>query len=180
MASATEKEGKRKEKKSKRTESEGVTKPKKEKKEKKLKKEKLAQALDEHLQASAAASAAGNDDDDAMKDSDTEAPAHTTSQAIPRGAIVEFALPLATEKYQKKVFKAIKKGESNDIKLRTPRFSVQQSLLEPRTQHPRSEPSSAAPRKSTRPSAKHHRGRPRAARRRASWWWRATSRRPRS
>jgi len=103
----------KKDKKHKRGESEGVSKSKKDKKDKKRKKEKLAQALDEHLQASAAASAAEDgiraDDDDAESDVEMSG---AGAKPVIRGALVDFALPLASDKHQKKVYKAVKKGMS--------------------------------------------------------------------
>jgi len=84
----------------KRSENDGVHKDKKEKKEKKKAKEQLVQVLDEHLQASAAASMDVDDSDDQKESVAT----------VIRGAIVEFAKPMANDKHQKKIFKCIKKG----------------------------------------------------------------------
>ena len=98
----------KKEKKEKRSEESGVSKPKKDKKEKKEKKEKLAAALEEKLQQDASKStktaAADEDDDSEMEDSDK-----VEDVAIER-TVVPFAVPLADEKGQKKVYKTIRKG----------------------------------------------------------------------
>ena len=111
----------KKDKKQKRSEAEGVSKSKKDKKDKKRKKEKLVQALDEHLQASAAASAAedaiadGQDvDNEAASDVEMAGAAKDAgSKPVVRGVLVDFALPLASEKHQKKVYKVVKKGISS-------------------------------------------------------------------
>ena len=98
----------KKEKKEKRSEESGVSKPKKDKKEKKEKKEKLAAALEEKLQQDASKStktaAVDEDDDSEMEDSDK-----VEDVAIER-TVVPFAVPLADEKGQKKVYKTIRKG----------------------------------------------------------------------
>ncbi|KAK3996707.1 50S ribosomal protein L30e-like protein [Cladorrhinum sp. PSN332] len=85
------------EKKEKKAEA-GVSKEKKDKKKDKVKQDKLARALDAHLQADAA---------DAVKEEekvDTEDMIETADTLVP------FALPLADDKTQKKLYKLIKKG----------------------------------------------------------------------
>ncbi|EPE05680.1 h aca ribonucleoprotein complex subunit 2 [Ophiostoma piceae UAMH 11346] len=125
-----DKKDKKEKKDKKRSETDGVHKNKEkgDKKEKKQKKEKLAQALDAHLQASAAESAAAEEkaDDVSAASSDNEmadAPADAKkakgeAKPIVRGAIVEFAIPMATDKYQKKVFKIVKRAAKQQALLR--------------------------------------------------------------
>ncbi|KAL1903215.1 snoRNA-binding protein [Sporothrix stenoceras] len=124
-----DKKEKKEKKEKKRSETDGVhkSKDKSDKKEKKQKKEKLAQALDAHLQASAAASAAAEEEaaDDSASDNEmadaapTESKKKTaTPKPIIRGALVEFALPLAADKYQKKVFKVVKRAAKQQALLR--------------------------------------------------------------
>jgi H/ACA ribonucleoprotein complex subunit 2 len=83
----------------KRSDSDGVRKEKKDKKKDKVKQDKLARALDAHLQADAAASfeedKAEVDPEDIIK---------------PAEELVPFALPLADDKTHKKIYKLIKKG----------------------------------------------------------------------
>ncbi|KAH6840680.1 50S ribosomal protein L30e-like protein [Chaetomium sp. MPI-CAGE-AT-0009] len=86
----------------KRSESDGVRKEKKDKKKDKAKQDKLARALDAHLQADAAAAFDAQDDEAA--DVDPE------DLIKPAEELVPFALPLADEKTHKKIFKLIKKG----------------------------------------------------------------------
>lgn len=126
-----DKKDKKEKKEKRRSETDGVHKSKSDKsdkKEKKQKKEKLAQALDAHLQASAAASAAAEEEvadesasDNEMADAAPAAAASKKKAAAPkpiiRGALVEFALPLAEDKYQKKVFKVVKRGEYMSLPL---------------------------------------------------------------
>ncbi|CAK7219114.1 snoRNA-binding protein [Sporothrix bragantina] len=126
-----DKKEKKEKKEKKRSETDGVhkSKDKSDKKEKKQKKEKLAHALDAHLQASAAASAAAEEAAEAS-DSDmadeAAAPAEATTpkkktaepKPIVRGALVEFAVPIAADKYQKKVFKVVKRAAKQQALLR--------------------------------------------------------------
>ncbi|KAK4147959.1 50S ribosomal protein L30e-like protein [Dichotomopilus funicola] len=86
----------------KRSEAGGVTKEKKDKKKDKAKQDKLARALDAHLQADAAASF--EDDNDAAAAVDPE------DIIKPAEELVPFALPLADDKVHKKIYKLIKKG----------------------------------------------------------------------
>ena len=85
----------------KRSESEGVRKEKKDKKKDKAKQDKLARALDAHLQADAAAAFEAQDDAADVDPEDLIKPAEE---------LVPFALPLADDKAHKKIFKLIKKG----------------------------------------------------------------------
>ncbi|KAL2132876.1 hypothetical protein VTI74DRAFT_3190 [Chaetomium olivicolor] len=89
----------------KRSESDGIRKEKKDKKKDKAKQDKLARALDAHLQADAAASfeasAPKKDDDVEVDPEDIIKPAEE---------LVPFALPLADDKTHKKIYKLIKKG----------------------------------------------------------------------
>lgn len=87
----------------KRSESDGVHKEKKDKKKDKVKQDKLARALDAHLQADAAAAFDAQDD---AADVDPEDLVKPTEELVP------FALPLADDKTHKKIFKLIKKGTS--------------------------------------------------------------------
>ncbi|KAJ4302384.1 snoRNA-binding protein [Collariella sp. IMI 366227] len=87
----------------KRSESDGIKKEKKDKKKDKVKQDKLARALDAHLQADAAASADKEDDDVA-------AAADPEDLIKPAEELVPFAMPLADDKTHKKIYKLIKKG----------------------------------------------------------------------
>jgi H/ACA ribonucleoprotein complex subunit 2 len=89
---------KKEKKDTKRSEAGGVRKDKKDKKKDKAKQEKLARALDAHLQADAAAS---------LKE---DAEAHPEDVIKPTDELVPFAFPLADEKTHKKIYKLIKKG----------------------------------------------------------------------
>ncbi|KAK4121312.1 L30e-like protein [Parathielavia appendiculata] len=91
----------KKEKEKKRSDSDGIKKDKKDKKKDKVKQEKLARALDAHLQADAAASVEVQDDKAEVDPEDIIKPAEE---------LVPFALPLADEKTHKKIYKLIKKG----------------------------------------------------------------------
>jgi len=83
----------------KRSSEDGVRKEKKDKKKDKAKQEKLARALDAHLQADAAA----QDETPEVDPEDIIKPAEE---------LVPFALPLADDKTHKKIYKLIKKGAS--------------------------------------------------------------------
>lgn len=107
MASERPDKKEKKEKKEKRSEESGVKKDKKEKKEKKDKKDKIAAALDEKLQQDVAGQISpvkGSEDSDMEED---KAP-----EVVLERKVVPFALPLADEKGQKKVYKTIRKGKS--------------------------------------------------------------------
>ncbi|OIW23452.1 L30e-like protein [Coniochaeta ligniaria NRRL 30616] len=109
MASDEVKQKKSKDKSSskdkKHSEEGGIKKEKKDKKKDKAKQDKLARALDAHLQADAAASVSKDDTTThEMKDVDPE------DLIKPAEELVPFALPLADEKAHKKVYKLIKKG----------------------------------------------------------------------
>lgn len=103
------KDSKKDKKEKKRSESDGVHKSKKDKKDKKADKEKLkakvAEALDNQLQADVAASAKADDDDDhpGSDVDDIKNPEIKTQ-------LVYFAVPLADVKGHKKIYKTIKKG----------------------------------------------------------------------
>ncbi|KAK4174913.1 putative H/ACA ribonucleoprotein complex subunit 2 [Triangularia setosa] len=86
-------------KKEKRSESGGVTKEKKDKKKDKLKQEKLARAVETHLNAEVVA---------VKEDSDVEV--NPEDVIKPAEELVPFAFPLADDKTHKKVYKLIKKG----------------------------------------------------------------------
>lgn len=102
------KDSKKDKKEKKRSESDGVHKSKKDKKEKKADKEKLkakvAEALDNQLQADVAASA--KDDDDDHPGSDVE----DIKNPEVKTQLVYFAVPLADAKGHKKIYKTIKKA----------------------------------------------------------------------
>jgi H/ACA ribonucleoprotein complex subunit 2 len=85
----------------KRSDSDGVRKEKKDKKKDKVKQDKLARALDAHLQADAAASFEAQEDKAEVDPEDIIKPAEE---------LVPFALPLADDKTHKKIYKLIKKG----------------------------------------------------------------------
>lgn len=85
----------------KRSSDDGVSKEKKDKKKDKAKQDKLARALDAHLQADAAASAEVQEDVAEVDPEDVIKPAEE---------LVPFALPLADDKAHKKIYKLIKKG----------------------------------------------------------------------
>lgn len=87
----------------KRVEEGGIKKEKKDKKKDKAKQDKLARALDAHLQADVAASVGHQDDEQQMK-VDPEDLIKPTDELVP------FALPLADDKAHKKIYKLIKKG----------------------------------------------------------------------
>ncbi|KAK1255359.1 hypothetical protein MKX08_009354 [Trichoderma sp. CBMAI-0020] len=108
MASERPDKKEKKEKKEKRTEESGVKKEKKDKKDKKDKKEKLAAALDEKLQQDVAGQISpvkGSEDSDMDEDKAPEV-------ALER-KVVPFAVPLADEKGQKKIYKTIRKAAKN-------------------------------------------------------------------
>ncbi|KAK4158543.1 H/ACA ribonucleoprotein complex subunit 2 [Chaetomidium leptoderma] len=86
----------------KRSDNDGVRKEKKDKKKDKVKQDKLARALDAHLQADAAASF--EDDQDEAAEVDPE------DMIKPAEELVPFALPLADDKAHKKIYKLVKKG----------------------------------------------------------------------
>ncbi|KAK4249074.1 50S ribosomal protein L30e-like protein [Corynascus novoguineensis] len=85
----------------KRSEKDGVSKEKKDKKKDKARQDKLARALDAHLQADAAAS---------FEDQDEQADVDPEDIIKPAEELVPFALPLADDKTHKKIYKLIKKG----------------------------------------------------------------------
>lgn len=87
----------------KRSEKDGVSKEKKDKKKDKARQDKLARALDAHLQADAAAS---------FEDQDEQADVDPEDIIKPAEELVPFALPLADDKTHKKIYKLIKKGAS--------------------------------------------------------------------
>lgn len=90
----------------KRSESDGVRKEGKDKKKDKAKQEKLARALDAHLQADAAASSGQEAmEKDDIADIDPEDIIKVVEELVP------FALPLADDKTHKKIYKLIKKGK---------------------------------------------------------------------
>ena len=97
-----EKAEKKDKKDKKRSEIDGVRKEKKDKKKDKAKQDKLARALDAHLQADAAASAGL--DEEPVIEVDPEDIIKPTEELVP------FALPLADDKTHKKIYKLIKKG----------------------------------------------------------------------
>lgn len=103
------KDSKKDKKEKKRSESDGVHKSKKDKKDKKADKEKLkakvAEALDNQLQADVAASAKADDDDD-HPGSDVD----DIKNPEVKTQLVYFAVPLADVKGHKKIYKTIKKG----------------------------------------------------------------------
>ncbi|KAL2016002.1 hypothetical protein VTK56DRAFT_4448 [Thermocarpiscus australiensis] len=96
-----DKSEKKEKKEKKRSETDGVHKEKKDKKKDKAKQDKLARALDAHLQADAAASYEAKDEKAEVDPEDIIKPAEE---------LVPFALPLADEKTHKKIYKLIKKG----------------------------------------------------------------------
>ncbi|KAG7289752.1 hypothetical protein NEMBOFW57_006128 [Staphylotrichum longicolle] len=85
----------------KRSEDSGIKKDKKDKKKDKVKQDKLARALDAHLQADAAASLEAEEHEAEIDPEDIIKPAEE---------LVPFALPLADDKTHKKIYKLIKKG----------------------------------------------------------------------
>ncbi|KAK4104514.1 L30e-like protein [Parathielavia hyrcaniae] len=87
----------------KRSDSDGIKKEKKDKKKDKVKQDKLARALDAHLQADAAASV-----DEVQNDN--KADVDPEDLIKPAEELVPFALPLADDKTHKKIYKLIKKG----------------------------------------------------------------------
>ncbi|TLD31046.1 hypothetical protein PspLS_02925 [Pyricularia sp. CBS 133598] len=111
---------KKEKKEKKRSEKDGVSKSLKKDKKDKKSKERLASAIDEHLQSSAASSAVKTPAvDDAESDEEMdEAKAIVAKGELPKGALVSFALPLADDKVQKKVLKAIKKATKKHALLR--------------------------------------------------------------
>lgn len=93
----------------KRSDNDGVRKPeKKDKKKDKAKQDKLARALDAHLQADAAAAFDAEDDQPEVDPEDIIKPAEE---------LVPFALPLADDKTHKKIYKLIKKGALAELSL---------------------------------------------------------------
>lgn len=102
---------KKEKKEKKRSDESGVSKSKKEKKDKKDKKEKLAAALEDKLQQDAAAQASDNSDTKIADAEDADSDEETTPSELPlERTVVPFAIPVADEKGQKKVYKAIRKG----------------------------------------------------------------------
>lgn len=97
-----DKSEKKEKKEKKRSESDGVRKEKKDKKKEKAKQEKLARALDAHLQADAAKSV--------EKDKESDVEVDPEDVIKPAEELVPFALPLADEKTHKRIYKLIKKG----------------------------------------------------------------------
>ncbi|AEO63582.1 8faa7f68-ce0e-429f-91c8-ab0e2353be06 [Thermothielavioides terrestris] len=97
-----DKSEKKEKKEKKRSDSDGVRKEKKDKKKDKAKQEKLARALDAHLQADAAASVKAEEDVKIKVDPE--------DIIKPAEELVPFALPLADDKTHKKIYKLIKKG----------------------------------------------------------------------
>ncbi|CAH0018406.1 unnamed protein product [Clonostachys rhizophaga] len=115
---AAEKPDKKEKKDKKRSDESGVAKSKKDKKDKKDKKEKLAAALEDKLQKDAAAQsdaasravkAAPADDN-----SDSEMEDKSGEEVALERTVVPFAVPLADDKGQKKVYKAIRKAAKNN------------------------------------------------------------------
>ncbi|KAL2260716.1 hypothetical protein VTK26DRAFT_5215 [Humicola hyalothermophila] len=90
-------------KKEKKRSEDGIRKEKKDKKKDKAKQDKLARALDAHLQADAAASVALVAKEDAVE-------VDPEDIIKPADELVPFALPLADDKTHKKIYKLIKKG----------------------------------------------------------------------
>jgi len=93
------------EKKEKKIAEGGVTKEKKDKKKDKVKQDKLARAVDAHLQVDPAA--ASEDAEVAEKGTGEVDPEDVIQSAA---SLVPFALPLADDKVHKKIYKLIKKG----------------------------------------------------------------------
>ena len=105
-------------KKDKKRSDDGVRKPeKKDKKKDKAKQDKLARALDAHLQADAAAAFDAEDDQPEVDPEDIIKPAEE---------LVPFALPLADDKTHKKIYKLIKKGASAGLSLRVHQLNAKQ------------------------------------------------------
>jgi H/ACA ribonucleoprotein complex subunit 2 len=93
----------------KRSDNDGVRKTeKKDKKKDKAKQDKLARALDAHLQADAAAAFEAEAEDD-------QAEVDPEDIIKPAEELVPFALPLADDKTHKKIYKLIKKGSSAPV-----------------------------------------------------------------
>jgi H/ACA ribonucleoprotein complex subunit 2 len=130
IATKEAKRSKKDKKSSKRSEADGVHKDKKDRKKDKESSEKLANALDAHLQAEVAAEAAADESkrrrkeekaakrkqktgDVDMDGEDDPAEGKTSAE----GALVYFAYPMADEKVHKKAFKLIKKGTSSGTTL---------------------------------------------------------------
>ena len=127
-------------KKDKKRSDDGVRKPeKKDKKKDKAKQDKLARALDAHLQADAAAAFDAEDDQPEVDPEDIIKPAEE---------LVPFALPLADDKTHKKIYKLIKKGASAELSLRVHQLNTKQKektqLTVPFSQAPSSSRSTAA------------------------------------
>lgn len=127
-------------KKDKKRSDDGVRKPeKKDKKKDKAKQDKLARALDAHLQADAAAAFDAEDDQPEVDPEDLIKPAEE---------LVPFALPLADDKTHKKIYKLIKKGASAELSLRVHQLNAKQKektqLTVPFSQAPSSSRSTAA------------------------------------
>jgi hypothetical protein len=98
----------------KRSDESGVSKSKKDKKDKKDKKEKLAAALEDKLQQDAAAQASDNSDTKIADAEEVDSDEETTPSELPlERTVVPFAIPVADEKGQKKVYKAIRKGTAS-------------------------------------------------------------------
>ncbi|KAK0635885.1 50S ribosomal protein L30e-like protein [Bombardia bombarda] len=98
----------KKEKKSEKLSEGGITKDKKDKKKDRKAQDKLARALDAHLQADAAASSeVVKEEEEKVQAKDKKDPEDiikATEELVP------FALPLADDKAHKKIYKLIKKG----------------------------------------------------------------------
>jgi H/ACA ribonucleoprotein complex subunit 2 len=90
----------------KRSEEGGIKKEKKDKKKDKAKQDKLARALDAHLQADVAASVK----DESSKQQQGTKDVDPEDLIKPAEELVPFALPLADDKAHKKIYKLIKKG----------------------------------------------------------------------
>lgn len=105
---AAEKPDKKEKKDKKRSDESGVSKSKKDKKDKKDKKEKLAAALEEKLQQDAPVKTTAAVKADEESDDEEEKKAELPLER----AVVPFAIPVADEKGQKKVYKTIRKGMS--------------------------------------------------------------------
>lgn len=138
----------KKEKKEKRSEADGVKKSKKDKKEK-----KTSEHVTEALIASISEPAAETKLVVAAK-ADESGDEDAAATGVVRGALVPFAVPLADEKVTKKLFKTVKKGTFLSIQHH---ISESATDCSSRIQPPRTRRSSAASRKSSRPSASRRR-----------------------
>lgn len=130
------KDSKKDKKEKKRSEADGVHKSKKDKKDKKADKEKLkakvAEALDNQLQADVAASAKADDDDDDHPGSDVD----DIKNPEIKTQLVYFAVPLADVKGHKKIYKTIKKGMSPCTTILFTLLHAQPSLRQTSSQTP--------------------------------------------